>query len=94
MKWLLEDMITGLCNLVPLETHLYIVKLGFIILGFTGVFFSYFCSKHRFTVQVRTVSCRWFQGVPTIYVLSNNKKNVTIFPLKIVKFYSSKSSNI
>ena len=38
-------MITGLCNLVPLETHVYIVKLGFIILGFTGVFFLIFAQN-------------------------------------------------
>ena len=33
-------------------------------------YFSCFCSKHRLWVLVRTASMRWFQWVPTIYVLS------------------------
>ena len=39
----------------PLKPHFYIVKLGF-----TGVsiIFSYFCSKHRLWVLVRTASPR------------------------------------
>ena len=32
------------------------------------IFFSYFCSKHRLWVPVRTASARRFQRVPTIYV--------------------------
>ena len=39
-------------------------------------YFSYFCSKHRLWVLVRTASMRQFQRVPTIYVLSRNKKNI------------------
>ena len=45
----------------------------------TGVYrgihyFSYFCSKHRLWVLVRTASPRRFQRVSTIYVLSRNMK--------------------
>ena len=32
-------------------------------------YFSYFCSKNRPWVHVRTASMRWFKRVPTIYVL-------------------------
>ena len=32
-------------------------------------YFSYFCSKHRLWVHVRTASPRRFERVPTIYVL-------------------------
>ena len=47
---------TSPCNEDPLTPHFYIVKLGF-----TGVFiFSYFCSKHRLWVLVRTASLRRF----------------------------------
>ena len=51
------------------------------------IFVSYFCSKtcivgtHRRTIDLG------FSGVPKIYVLSKNKKNITIFHLKII-FYS------
>ena len=51
------------CNVHPLTPHFYIVKLGF-----TKVFILFlFCSKHR------------FQRVPTIYVLTKNKKKSTVF---------------
>ena len=48
---------TYLYNFDPLKPHLYIVKLGF-----TGVYIilSYFCSKHRLWVLVRTASLRRF----------------------------------
>ena len=47
---------TSPCNEHPLTPHFYIVKLGF-----TGVYiFSYFCSKHRLWVLVRTASMRRF----------------------------------
>ena len=35
-----QDNITCPCNLYPLASEFYMVKLGF-----TGVYFSYFCSK-------------------------------------------------
>ena len=48
---------TGLYNFDPLEPHFYIVKLGFT----RGMrYFSYFCSKHRLRVLVRTASPRRF----------------------------------
>ena len=48
-------------------------------------YFSYFCSKHRFWVLVRTASARRFSRVPTIYILRRNKKN-NVYPCK-PKFY-------
>ena len=50
-------MKTYLYNFDPLKPHFYIVKLGF-----AGVYiiFSYFCSKHRLLVLVRTASARRF----------------------------------
>ena len=62
------------CDLYPLTPHFYIVKLGF-----TGVyFFLIFALKHRSLVLVRTAVLRRFKRVPTIYVLSKNKKNIKI----------------
>ena len=53
--------------------------------------FLIFALKHRLWVLVRTTSARRFYRVPTIYVLSKNKKNIKIFLLKIFNFYSSKN---
>ena len=57
IKW--WNIITKTClyNFDPLKPHFYIVKHGF-----TGVctIFSYFCSKHRLWVLVRTASSRRF----------------------------------
>ena len=65
-----------MCNEYPLKPHFYIVKLGY-----AGVYlFSYFCSK--------TETARRFKRVPTIYVLSKNKKNIKHFLLKIFNFYN------
>ena len=62
-------------------------------------FFSYFCSKHRLWVLVRTASAKhrlWvllrtasarrFEREPTIYVLSRNKKN-NVYPCKPQFYY-------
>ena len=73
-----DHYIVSPCNVYPLKPHFYIVK------GYT--YFSYFCSKHRLWVLVRTASVRRFLRVPTIYVLSKNKKNIKIFQLKIFNF--------
>ena len=51
-----------------------------------GFFFSYFCSKHRLWVLVRTASARRFWRVPTFYVLSRNKKN-NVYPCKPQFYY-------
>ena len=48
-------------------------------------YFSYFCSKHRLWVLVRTASTRWFYRVPTIYIL-RSMKNIRGFCLKIFHF--------
>ena len=47
---------------------------------------SYFCSKHKLWVLVGTASTRRFQRVPTIYILSRNKKN-NIYPCKPQYYY-------
>ena len=51
-------------------------------------YFSYFCSKHRLWVLVRTASARRFYRIPTIYVLSKNMKN-NVYPCK-PQFYHIK----
>ena len=59
------------CNIYPLKPHFYIVKLGF-----AGVylFFLFF---------LQNIDCGYSleppRRVPTIYVLSKNKKNIKIF---------------
>ena len=74
--------ITRPCGLHPFNTpHFYIVKRGL-----TGVYiFLVFALKHRVWVLVRTV---------TLYVLSKNKKNITIFHLKITIFTAVKNHNV
>ena len=80
-------MITCPCNVYSLTPHFYIVKLGF-----TGVYiFLIFDLKHRLWILVRTASLRRFYRIPTIYVLSKNKKNITIFHLKIIIFTAVKN---
>ena len=49
-------------------------------------YISYFCSKHRLWVLVRTASLRRFLRVPTIYVLCRNKKN-NVYPCKPQFYY-------
>ena len=63
------------CDVYLLERHFYIAKLGY-----AGVylFFLFLLQKHRL----------W---VPTIYVLSINKKNIKICELKIFNFLSTKN---
>ena len=80
---------TCLYNFDPLKPHFYIVKLGF-----TGVYIISFISaqKHRLWVLVRTASPRWFERVPTIYVLSRNMKNIRVFYLKFFSFLELKFS--
>ena len=68
---------TYLYNFYPLKPHFHIVPVK---LGFT---FSYFWSKHRFWVLVKTPSLMRFKRVPTIYVLSRNMKNIRIFIWKL-----------
>ena len=67
---------TRLYNFDPLKPHFHTVEQ----LGFTGVYiiFSYFCSKHRLWVFVRTAS--------------TNLKNIRIFHLEIFPFLVVKFS--
>ena len=62
---------TWLYSFDPLKPQFYIVKLGFI-----GVYIIFLISaqKHRLWVLVRTALMRRFSRVPTIFVLSRNKK--------------------
>ena len=64
------------CNEHPLTPNFYLGRLGF-----TRVldYFLIFALKHRSWVLVRTASARRFKRVPTIYVLSKNKINITFF---------------
>ena len=48
----------------------------------------------RLWVLVRTASLRQFKRVPTIYVLSKNKKNITIVHLKFIIFTAVKYCSI
>ena len=50
--------------------------------------FLIFAPKQRLWILVRTASARWLKRVPTIYVLSKNKKNVKNFLMKIFNFYN------
>ena len=82
----LTRIITKTClyNFDPFKPHFYIVKPGF-----TGVYTSFLISaqKHRLWVLIRTASLRWFQLVPTIYVLSRNMKKISeFFYVKIFRF--------
>ena len=52
--------------------------------------FLIFAPKHRLWVLVRTASARWFYRVPTIYVLSKNKKNIKKILLKF-SFFTTKN---
>ena len=56
-------MLKSACNIVPLTSHFYIVKLGF-----TGVYF-FFCSITKIMGT----------HIPTIYVLSKLRKKCHIF---------------
>ena len=73
-------MQTCACNVYSLTPHFYIVKLGFA--GYT--FFLIFALKHRL----------WVLVVPRINVLSKNKKNITIFHLRIIVFRDVKNCSI
>ena len=53
--------------------------------------FLIFSLKHRLWVLVRTASLRRFLRVPTIYVLSKNKKNVQFFYLNFFFFTAVKN---
>ena len=54
--------------------------------NFQIMFFSYFCSKHRLWVLVRTASARRLYWVPQSMFLSRNKKN-NVYPCKPQFYY-------
>ena len=76
--WYLDITKTCPYKFYPLKLHFHIIKLGF-----TGVYIIFHISaqKHRLWVRVRTPSPRRVLRVPSIYVLSNNMKNIRIFYL-------------
>ena len=80
---------TRLYNTDPLKPQFYIVQLGF-----TGVYIIFLISaqKHRLWVLIRTASPRRLQRVPTIYVLSRNKKNIRVFLSENFQFLDVKFS--
>ena len=67
-------------NTPALKPHFYIVKLGY-----AGVYLF-------LLFLLQNIDCGYSsERVPTIYVLSKNKKNITNFLLKIFKFYNLKN---
>ena len=75
-------MTTCPCNEYPRYTPPLYSKIEV----YTGIhFFLIFALKHRLWVLVRT-------RVPTVYVWSKNKKNITIFHLKFFIFLAVKKS--
>ena len=70
-----------------------------LLYGKTGVYRGMhyclnFALKHGLWVLVRTASVRRFQRVPTINVLSKNKKKIKFFYLKITIFTTVKYCSI
>ena len=71
------------CNAHTLTPHFYIVQLGF----YRGI--------HFFLFLLKNIDCGYsLERVLTIYVLSKNMKNITIFHLKIIIFTTVKNCSI
>ena len=81
-------MITCPCNIYPRIPHFYIAKLGY-----AGVylFFLFLLQNIDFGYSLEPPRRG---GVPTIYILSKNIKNIKIFPVKIFSFTTQKNLNI
>ena len=77
----LYNRITCPCNIYPLIAHFYIAKLGF-----AGVYLF-------FLILLQNIHCGYSctHNVPTIHVLSKNKKNIKTFLLKIFIFLNFKN---
>ena len=71
-----------MCNIYPLKPHFHIEKLGY-----AGVYLF-------FLFLLQNVVCGYSleppQRVPTIYVLSKNKKNIRKIPNEILEFLQPK----
>ena len=80
------------CKEQPPYTPLLYSKTGV----YPGIhFFLIFALKHRSWVLVRTASARrFYKRVPTIYILSKNKKKITFFHLNITFFTTVKYCSI
>ena len=69
-------------------------------LGFTGVYIIFLISadkkkkQHKLWVLVRSSSVRRFERVPTIYVLSRNKKKISEFLSENFQFFGGEIFNI
>ena len=72
------------CNIYPLIPHFYIAKLGY-----AGVYLF-------FLFLLQNIDCGYSleppRRVPTIYVLSKNKKNIKKFLMKFSIFATEKKS--
>ena len=86
---------TCLCNEYPLKPHFDTVKLGFagVYLFFLFLLQNIDCGYSleppcRGGSSIYVLSLKQARSVPTIYVLSKNKKNIKIFQMKIFKFYN------
>ena len=77
-------MLTCPFHVNPLTTHFYKVKMGLIGVYITFLFFL----KHKLGVLVRTASL----NVPTIYVLTKNKRKYHNYSSENHRFYSSEIS--
>ena len=73
----------------------YTLTPNFYIGVYRGIHnFLIFALKQRLWVLVRTAPVRRFYRVPTIYVLSKNKKIITIFHLQIIFFTAVQNCSI
>ena len=94
-QWVLKSLrkhsYSNILKISPPKTESFqiIILIYFFFFFFFFFFFSYFCSKHRMLVPVRTASPRRFERVHIIYVLSRKKKN-NVYPC-IPQFYFIKT---
>ena len=84
-----QENMSQQCLPPPLIPDFDIAKLGY-----AGVYliFLIFAPKHRLWVLVRTASAWRFQRVPTIYVLSKDKKTIKTFLLNFFMLLQLKKS--
>ena len=66
------------CNVYPLKPHIYVYRNNGVCRGIPS--FLNFDPKHSSLVLNRNASARRFYCVPTMYVLSENVKQIKDFP--------------
>ena len=91
---LMQETLTGQiirktcpCDEYPLKPPFYIVKLGY-----AGVYLFFLFLLKNIDCGYSLEPPRRGERVPTIYVLSKNKKNIKIFPVKVLIFTTKKFS--